>query len=392
MRALLLLIHRYSGLVTLVFLAVAALTGCTLVFRGPIDRALNQDLFAASVSSASPSQTIAEVEAYSRAHPQVHVVSFPLNPGPNRSIHLSVATNPGASALPASEVFIDPADGSVIGERSPDAGLGRRTFVAKVAELHFDLLAGTWGRWFLGVVALLWFVSSLAGLYLTFPERGPFWSKWWRIWQFRRSSALPRLLLDLHRASGLWLLPFLLLLALTSAALNFFGEAYSPAVTALSPLEHDLFEQDAPYPDGATAKLSFADALGVAERHAQSVGLDWRPATMLYLPDWNFYGVKFSADGVLDYRNLGPVDYYFDGNTGAYRHEVDPYTDSAGLRAIRVVYPLHSGEIFGWVTVLLVFVLGVVTLGQSITGLYVWWKKRASRVAARRSKQRKVST
>ena len=57
-----------------------------------------------------------------------------------------------------------------------------------------------------------------------------------------------------------------------------------------------------------------------------------------------------------------------------------------------MVYPLHSGEIFGWVTVLLVFVLGVVTFGQSITGLYVWWKKRASRVAARRSKQRKVTT
>ena len=63
MRALLLLIHRYSGLVTLVFLAIAALTGCTLVFRGPIDRALNQDLFAASASSASPSQTIAAVQA-----------------------------------------------------------------------------------------------------------------------------------------------------------------------------------------------------------------------------------------------------------------------------------------------------------------------------------------
>ena len=71
---------------------------------------------------------------------------------------------------------------------------------------------------------------------------------------------------------------------------------------------------------------------------------------MLYLPDWNFYGVKFTPDGVLDYSNLGPVDYYVDADSGAYRHQVDPYSDSMGLKAIRVVYPLHSGEIFGVTT------------------------------------------
>jgi uncharacterized iron-regulated membrane protein len=389
MRSLLLLVHRYSGLATFAFLAVAALTGCVLVFRAPIDRALNQDLFEARSGSASAAQTIAAVETFARAHPAIQVVGFPLHPGSGRSIPLSVVAKPSATAPAAGEVFIDPADGSVVGERDGAGGLSRRTFVAKVAELHFDLLAGTPGRWLLGIIALLWFVSSLAGLYLTLPERGPFWSKWWRIWQFRRSSALPRLLLDLHRASGLWLLPFLLLLALTSVALNFFSEAYSPAVTALSPLKHDLFDRDAPHPDGATAKLTFAQGFAAAQDHARAVGQEWRPATMLYLPEWNFYGVKFSPDGVLDYRNLGPVDYYVDGDSGAFRHQVDPYTDSMGLKAIRVVYPLHSGEIFGWVTVALVFAMGVVTFGQSLTGIYVWWKKRASRVAARRNRKQK---
>jgi len=176
-------------------------------------------------------------------------------------------------------------------------------------------------------------------------------------------------------------LPFLLLLAGTSAAINFFSEVWEPLVTAASPLKRDLFDHEVPFPQGATPGLRFADGLAAARTQAERAHLAWQPAAMLYLPEWNFYGVKFSPDGVLDYRDLGPVDYYFDARSGTFRHEVNPYDDSAGLAAIRVLYPLHSGEIGGLPTVALVFVLGLVTVGQGATGVYVWWKKRKSRVA-----------
>ena len=111
---------------------------------------------------------------------------------------------------------------------------------------------------------------------------------------------------------------------------------------------------------------------------------------MLYLPEWNLYGAKFSPEGELSYRRLGPVDYYFDGDTGKWRHQVDPYSDSTGLALIRIVYPLHSGEIFGFASLVLVFVLGIVTFGQSVTGLYIWLKKRSSRMARRRTARNRL--
>jgi uncharacterized iron-regulated membrane protein len=389
LRAVLLQIHRYTGLGMLAFLAMASITGCVLVFRGPIDHALNRDLFEAPTTAASAEASIAAVSRWARANPDLQVLSFPLQPGTHRAIPLTVAAKEGRPAPAFDEVFIDPATGATIGARTAEPGIGRRHFVKGVADLHFDLVAGTPGRWFLGVVALAWFLSALAGFYLTLPERKPFWRTWWRTWQFRRSSKLPRLLLDLHRASALWLFPFVLILAATSVAMNFFGEAYAPAVTKLWPLEHDLFDSDPPPRDGAAPRLTLSEGFAAARAHAEQAGIAWQPATMLYLPDWNFYGVKFSPDGVLDYSNLGPVDYYVDADTGAYRHQVDPYSDSMGLKAIRVLYPLHSGEIFGVATVGLVFVLGLVTLLQSLTGVYIWWKKRASRVAARRARRRK---
>lgn len=387
MRAGLLLIHRYSGLASMVFLAIAALTGCLLIFRAPIDRALNPDLFFAPSESASgPLETIAAVNAFAFEYPTLQVLSFPLNSPAGSSIAVDVASKPGEPAPDASHFFLDPRDGAVIGSRTGEPSWGARGFVSGVTELHFDLLAGTAGRLFLGTIAAIWFISSFVGFFLTFPERGPFWKGWKRNWQFRRSSSFPRLLLDLHRASGLWFLPLLLLLALTSVAFNFWQEAYAPAVTAISPLEHDLFDQPVPFPEGTTPKLGFSDAYAIAAKYGEAKKLAWQPATMLYLPQWNLYGVKFARGGVLNYEKLGPVDYYFDGDTGAYRHQVDPYSDSAGLVMIRMVYPLHSGEVFGTASLIVVFVLGIVTFGQSLTGLYIWWKKRASRVAQRHRK------
>lgn len=386
MRAFLLLLHRYCGLVSLAFLAMAGLTGSLLVFRAPLDHALNSDLFSASSPVAStPYDNVAAVDAFQSANPGLQVTGFPLRSEASRSIAAELSARPGYSAPAFDEVFLDPTDGSLIGGRQTGPGIGPRNFVAGVADLHFELLAGTPGRLFLGAIAVLWLLSIIAGLVLTTPEKRPFWKKWRRNWQFRRSSSIPRLLLDLHRASGLWLLPFLALLAATSIAFNFWSEAYEPAVTAISPLEHDLFDEEAPFPQGTVPRLSFSDVLPRAEAHAQAAGLEWQPARMLYLPKWNLYGVKFSPQGELSYRQLGPVDHYFDGDTGEWRHQVDPYSDSMGLAMIRVVYPLHSGEIFGFTSLALVFVLGIVTFGQSVTGLYIWWKKRSSRVARRKA-------
>jgi len=105
---------------------------------------------------------------------------------------------------------------------------------------------------------------------------------------------------------------------------------------------------------------------------------------MLYYQNWNLYGTTFSDTGDLNYKYLGPIYHYFDAVSGDWIHEVNPYTDSAGLVMIRAVYPLHSGEIGGWLTVFFVFVLGLATAEQCFTGIWLWLKRRGPRVAAKK--------
>ncbi|MGN6268900.1 MAG: PepSY-associated TM helix domain-containing protein [Sphingomonas sp.] len=378
-------IHRYLGLATLVFLFFAAVTGCFLCFDKVIDAGLNPDLF--RTSSTGP--TIDPAAAATRLEterPQLAVLSFPLHVPPGRTIEATVGPRDPAAPLGYDQVFLDPHDGHAVGTRQSGPGWDRRHIVEGVFEFHYTLLAGTWGRWLMGIAALGWLIGNGVGFYLTLPPAGPFWRKWKPMWTIDWSARLRRMMLDIHRASGLWLLLGAMVLAYTSVAMNFFDEAFTPVAQALSPARASPFDR----PATGAAKgppIGFAAALDRAVDHARAEHLGWQPAKVSQLPDRNLYGVMFTKSGVEHYRGLGPVTYYIDGASGRFVYADDPYHDSTGRKFSRALYPLHSGEVIGPIGIAIIFILGLSTAEMCVTGLYTWWKKRQSRLAGERAKR-----
>jgi uncharacterized iron-regulated membrane protein len=381
-------LHRWLGLTAMAFLVIAAATGCVLCFKKPLDRALNRDLFVRSAAGPALDPLVL-VARFGAAHPELQVRSFPLNIGAGDNLPVTVTAAPGAAKAGFTQAFIDRADAHIVGTRSDGPGWGRRHLVDGIEEFHKNLLAGTVGRWLVGIAALFWFVSNLIGVYLTWPRRAPWLRQWKRMWRFSFKSMFARLMLDIHRSTGLWLVIGVTVLAYTSVCLNFYNEVYAPTVDRIAP-SHDMFDDPAPFPKGTRPTLPFADAVARARQKAAADRLDWQPATALYKPDWNLYGVTLTDNGRLQYRWLGPVYYYFDAQDGHLVNVVDPYQDGAGLALIRSLYPLHSGQVGGWPTVALIFLLGLATIEMAGTGLYVWWKKHASRVAQKRARQERL--
>ncbi len=378
-------VHRYLGLVIMAFLLVAAVTGCLLCVDKSIDAALNPDLFRSNATGPMLSP-IEAVDRLERARPDLVVTQFPLRTKPRRTIKVIVTARNPATALGVDQVFLDPHDARIAGARRSGPGLDRRHIVDAVFSLHYTLLAGRWGRWLMGVAALGWLISNGVGLYLTLPTATPFWRKWRRIWAIDLRARLARLMLDLHRASGLWLLIGLTVLAFTSVSMNFFDEAFTPIVSSISPARPSPFDRPPPQRPQAGA-LGFRQALAAANQVALRQGLRWRPAVEIWLPDRGLYGVAFTPSGYEAYRGLGPVTYYLDGGDGRFVYADDPYHDSAGRRFSRALYPLHSGEVAGPVGVGVVFLLGLATTEMCVTGFYVWWRKRRPRHAMKRAGQ-----
>jgi uncharacterized iron-regulated membrane protein len=376
--------HRYMGLATLGFLLVAAVTGCLLCVRAPLDAALNPDLFRSS-GGAGRIDPVAAVAAFERAHPELRALSFPLAIPDGGNLPVSVAARSRTGPpLSYDQAFLDGADGHLAGVRSTQPGWDRRHLMQGVYTLHFTLLAGTVGRWFMGVVALGWLIGAGVGLYLTFPARPPYLRPWFKAWAVRVRSKLPRLLLDLHQASSLWVIVGVFGLAATSVCLNFFDEAVQPLATAISPARPSPFDAPAAAAPGPR-QLDFAQALSAARLHAQAAGSAWKLASLAYEPKLNLYGVTFTANGRVNYAGLGPVTDWFDAADGRFIYEDSPYADSFGRQMTRALYPLHTGQVIGPVGMVFIFVVGLQTVELCLTGLYVWWVRRPPRVAFRKA-------
>lgn len=374
-------IHRWLGLTALSFLFVAGVTGSFLCFDKRIDSALNQDLFYRHSAGAALSP--AEVaDRFGKVRPDLVITQFPLNLRPSESLKVEVqARFPGADPG-FNEAFLDPSTGQILGTRLVRPGWDRRHIVQGIFQLHQNLLAGTVGRWIMGLAALAWLISNFIGLYLTFPAKKPFWPKWKKKWGIEMRARLRRFMLELHNASGLWLLILASVLAYTSVAMNFFDEAFVPAVQAISPARPTMFDAPAKKP-APPARISFRDALPLGTAAARADGLNWRPALERYSPEYGAYGITFTDNGVENYHRLGPVTYYVDGQTGRFLERDDPYHDSFGRKLTRSLYPLHSGEVAGGFGIAIIFLLGLATAEMCVTGFYTWWKKRESRKPAK---------
>ena len=373
-------VHRYCGLATFVFLSIAALTGCFLCFDKTIDAALNADLFYAPAggTTGSPPSIVARFAA---ARPDVVVRQFPINPPPGRTIEVTVGSARPLSANGDDQIFLDSHDGHVVGTRRSTPGWDRRHIVAGVFQFHSTLLAGRWGRWLMGVAAIGWLIGNVVGGYLTLPVTGPFWRKWKKSWKISRGARLRRLMLELHRSSGLWLLIGATVLAFTSAAMNFYDEAFNPAVMALSPPRPSPFDGPAVSPRSTMRAIGLERAIAIARTRAGQEQAGWHAAAAGYDADRNLFGISFTDDGRENYRLLGPVTYYVEAASGRVAYVDDPYRDSAGRKLSRALYPLHSGEVVGPVGIAIIFLLGLATAEMCFTGVYTWLKKRQSRVA-----------
>ena len=382
-------IHRYLGLLAIPFLFLAALTGVILCFAHPLDLALNADLFRQPVPLASPPPVAPLMDRFVRLHPEWQVRSFPLAVAGTDRIPVTVERAPGSHGAPVDQIFLDRGTGHVAASRSSAAAFTRRGFAEWLLELHRNLLLGTFGRIFLGAIAVAWLIGHLIGFYLTFPLKGPFWKGWKRSWKVSMRSMFAKLMLDWHKASALWLFVPLTALAITSAGLNFFTEAWAPMVET-------LFAQPQAPPHSAPPRhdqpLDFVGAVAAAKRQAARHNPEWQPATVLNDPQTGTIGVTMTDDGTLNYHRLGPIYYHFDKSSHALVEEDDPYHGNNRLAGYRVLYPLHSGRVGGNLTILLIALSGLATMGLCVTGGYVWWKKRQSRVAMRRAQAARKAT
>jgi uncharacterized iron-regulated membrane protein len=389
MRAVLVVIHRWAGLFSAIFLFVAGVTGALIAWDHELDALLNPAFYETPPARAEALPALVLAEQLERADPRLRVQYLPLAPEPDHAalIGITPRIDPLTGqpfVLDFNQVALDPRTGEQRAKRFWGAvSLRRENLLPFLYKLHYSLHlpeAGDidCGMLLMGIVAIVWFLDGIVALWISFPNP----KTWRKSFAFRFRAGGYRLLFDLHRSGGVWVWPLLVALAFTAISMNLGRQVVRPAVALFSPLSADPFSLRTPRPPDRPIEpvLSRAEVLAQAAADGRMRKLAHPPGAIFYSPAYGVYGVGFFAAGN-DHGDggLGNPWLYYDVKDGQLIGSVLPGTGSAGDIFMQAQFPIHSGRILGLAGRIAVTLLGLVVAALSVTGVVIWARKRRAR-------------
>jgi uncharacterized iron-regulated membrane protein len=349
MRKVLVRLHLIGGFAGAIFIIMLGLTGAVMAFEEEIDHLTHRRLFHVSPSGAPLS--LADLSARATAaFPGHPVVTYGLGVSPD----LSWSVNVGGTI-----VFVNEYTGEILGTRTGPTWLG------KIHQLHLRLLAGDTGKTIVSWAGVLTALLTVSGLYL-----------WWPIKRvtIRGAAHGRRFWFDVHNAVGVFAFVFLFLLSLTGVVIGF--EAWTTPllyrVSGSAPVRGGLTVT----PHSGSPLLTPDQALAIARDElpgAVPVSVNVPGPKAPYR-----IALRFPEDRTPGGRSRVFINPY----DGSVLQVESSRTTSAGTRLIILNRAVHTGDIFGMPTKLLMSLASVAAVAQVITGLMMWWKRQGTGAAA----------
>lgn len=406
-------IHRWTGLGLALFLIVAGLTGALLAFQDEIDVLVAPQFH--QVASPRPGAAMLSPqdlrERVMARYPGGLINYLPLHFPPGRSVILQVERHDPASGglVPWSaqwdELFVDPYTGVVIGERRlGDITQGAVNLMPFLYRVHYSLALGSWGLTAFGVAALVWTLDCFVGFYLTLPVRQKvaghhvpraameWWSRWRPAWAVRRRAGSYKRTFDLHRATGLWLWPLLLVFAWSGVFFNL-SAIYTPVMqvfgyrTLQSGIVPPATPRYAPHLDFRMAETRGRQlALYEARQHGLTID-PTRDTALLHRPGAGVYAYIFTTSA--DMRDSGGRSLaIFDSDTGRLVKFIIPRGQSGANTFTEWISALHMADVWGLPWRIGVALIGLSVALLSVTGALIWSRKRQARKTTPRAVRR----
>lgn len=406
-------VHRYVGLALAPIIILIAATGSVIAFYDELENRFNARM--RIVEPQAKGWTLHDAlvirEQLEAQDPRSHVFSLQFPERADQSLFSRVmpAIDPATGkpySIDYDEVFANPYTGERLGQRI----IGEPTLRAEglfsfLYYLHYALIFPLGlGVLLIGILSLVWALECLAGFYLTLPPKTiqgkngakprPFFRRWSPSWKISLAGNANRQILDLHRASGLWLLLLLLIFAVTGFALNL-GGPYAAFISKFTEYEH--FQESPPRPPLAQPLLNppvdWFKAAELGQRYfaqqAQAEGFTLgNPAALEYRRDLGMYFfLMHTSRDLLDAQG-NPTEtnspataatLAIDAHDGRFLGLQLPTGQRTGNTVTNWLIALHVTAIGGRPWQIVVSLIGIAVILITLTGVVIWWRRRGFR-------------
>ena len=393
---MLLKVHRYIGLSLAVFLIIIGLTGTALVWFEPLDEAVNSDLWHVTPRGQSIDPVTLR-ERIQAADPDNHYyyIEFPNRPDKAVAFYTEGSVDPRTGNVKATtfdQAFADQYSGKKLGQRQwGNFSLQREDLMTQIFFLHYALvLPEELGEPLVGYIALIFAINCVVGVILTFPPfrrragiGRSFWRAWIKSWLIKTEGGGNRLVLDLHRAIGLWVWILFLVVAISGFAFNL-PDTYASVARKIS--GYSNIEADAPVLPKPLVDppVSWHRAYELGQTYMQQAAARegfkvLHPVALIYRRNTGHYFYRVMSDRDKGAHGSGTTAVGVNAQSGAFAGVEVPTGRNAGNTFTTWIKALHTGRVGGTPWKVVLALLGVMLAMVSVTGVILWWRKKGGR-------------
>lgn len=356
--------HKWTSLICTIFLLHLCITGLPLIFHEELDHLLNPPVETSTTAGKSKLSVDLLVKNAEKANPGkiVRYAFWDQEEHPNQVL-VDVVKNVEDHYDQSKYILLDEYTGAIIGEPKLEG------FLYVVFRLHVDVFAGIPGKFFMGLMGILFMISIVSGIVLYGPIMKNF-----DFGMIRKNRSQRLKWLDTHNFLGIVITAWMVVVGFTGVI-----NAFSDVILGLWQ-QGQLAEMTAPYKNKKPIEgpLSSIDsALKIAKE--KTPGMD---VSVLAFPGTSFtskhhYAIFLRGNTEVTSKLLKPV--LIDAETGFF-------TDSRTLpwyaNMLFLSEPLHFGNYGGMPLKIIWTVFDVFTIIVLITGLYLWFARRKSQKKA----------
>lgn len=357
-------VHKWTSLVSTLFLLMLCITGLPLIFYHEIDHATGYSVEPPELPGVTSTVNLDEIVSSAQAKRPQDVVTFvSRDPDEPEAWFVSMGETPNAPEASAFYMF-DARTGEFLHDYPLNQG-----FMNFMFRLHYDLFTGLPGTLFLGFMGLLLAASLVSGtvVYGPFMRKLPFGTV-----RHGRSSRLKWL--DLHNLLGIATLMWLFTVGVTGVintlAIPIYGLWQQTEMTDMTA----KYKNEPP-----VERLGSADdAVKTALAAVPGTELSFMafPGTAFSSPH-HYVAFMYGATPLTS-KLLTPV--LIDASTGEY---IDSRSLPWYVKALLLSQPLHFGDYGGMVLKILWALLDILAIVVLGSGVYLWIKKRNVPIEAR---------
>jgi uncharacterized iron-regulated membrane protein len=357
-------VHKWTSLISTLFLLLLCVTGLPLIFHDEIDRALGADASLSALPAGTPHLDLDKLAAAAKQlHPDqvIRFVSFDQDEQPD-AVFFSLAPKVDSPPNVFTNVTLDARTAQAI--NNPGEGV-----VKIIYNLHTDLFVGLPGKLFLGFMGLLLLASLVSGtvLYAPFMRKLAFGT-------VRKNKTKRIRWLDLHNLLGVATLLWLFVVGATGV-INCCAELV---------FQYWQFDQigamAAPYRDKPA--VTEPGSLEKTLQTARAAAPDMRPRIVAYpgtfVSSRQHYMVFMAGNTPLTKKLGKPL--LIDATTAQL---TDMRDSPLYLTALLISQPLHFGDYGGMPFKILWALFDAIAIVVLGSGVYLWWKKRRLGIDAR---------